>query len=663
MDGRKRVIIENVKPQINHGLYPLKRIVKDKVNVSADIFCDGHDSIRAELLYRHAKEKNWHINELTQKPNDSWSGYFLTDNPGEYIYTLQGWVDRASTWFYDIMKKIQVEVEIKSDIEEGIDIIQSIFTTYKSLEQRDTTYLKQVSVLFSSNQSLEEKTEPIINNKLFGVLLRYPLRNYITTFEPELKVIAERPKARFSTWYEFFPRSLIGEVKNHGTFKDCISRLEYIADMGFDIVYLPPIHPIGETKKKGKNNTPEAMTGDPGSPWAIGSKDGGHKAVHKKLGTLDDFKELVLKAKEYNIEIALDIALQCSPDHPYLKEHPKWFRHRSDGTIQYAENPPKKYEDIYPFDFESDDWEALWNELKSIFTFWIEQGVKIFRVDNPHTKSIRFWGWLITEVQKEHPDVIFLAEAFTRPKVMYQLAKQGFTQSYTYFTWRNTKRELITYFEELTHSDIIEYFRPNLWPNTPDILPEFLQVSGKPGFIIRSILAATLSASYGIYGPAFELMENIPNNYGSEEYLNSEKYEIKDWDIHAKNSLKPLLKRVNRIRHDNPALHNNRSLRFYETENENLLAYSKSTEDFSNIILVVVNLDPYHTHSGWIHFPVADFDVQEHESYQAHDLLGGSFYLWNGIVNFVELNPGVSPAHIFSIRRKVRTERDFDYFL
>ena len=663
MDGRQRVIIENVQPQINNGAFPVKRVVNEKVQVKADIFCDGHDSVRAELLFRHTSEKEWHIKELKQEPNDCWSGSFVAENPGEYLYTLRGWTDRASTWYHDMIKKIQAEVDITSDIDVGLDIIRRVLTTWKSIEPRDKNYLKNVAELFSSDDDMEDKKEPVTNGKLSGVLLKYPLRNYVTTYEPELKLVIERLKAGFSSWYEFFPRSLASEVKNHGTFKDCISHLEYIADMGFDVIYLPPVHPIGETKKKGKNNVPIAEEEDPGSPWAIGSKDGGHKSVHKQLGTLDDFRLLVSKAGEHDIEIALDIALQCSPDHPYLKEHPQWFRHRPDGTIQYAENPPKKYEDIYPFDFESEDWQAMWEELKSIFIFWIEQGVKIFRVDNPHTKSLRFWGWLINEIHRLHPDVIFLAEAFTRPKVMYQLAKQGFTQSYTYFTWRNTKTELISYFEELINTDVVEYFRPNLWPNTPDILPEFLQVSGRPGFVIRSILAATLSSSYGIYGPAFELMENTPDKIGSEEYLNSEKFEIKDWNFQTKKSLKPIIKTVNRIRRDNPALHSNRSLLFHETESEKLIAYSKATDDYSNIILVVVNLDPYHTHSGWIHFPIREFDMHETETFQVHDLLGGSYYLWSGSVNYVELNPGVSPAHIFRIRRKVRTEHDFDYFM
>ncbi len=663
MEGRNRAIIENVKPEIDHGFFPAKRVVNDDVIVEADIFCDGHDSVRAELLFRHTGEKDWHITEMKYKLNDRWAGSFVVEKQGIYLYTLRAWVDCAKTWYHDILKRIEAGVDFKSDMEAGVEIIENVLAAHHSMEPTDRKYLKDVAALFSSGKSDTVKSEPVVNSSFYNTLQKYPLRTFVTIYERELKVISERHKAGYSAWYELFPRSLAAEGKEYGTLKDCIGHLDYVADMGFDVLYLPPVHPIGESKRKGKNNSTVALKGEPGSPWAIGSKDGGHKSVNKQLGTLNDFRELVKKAQEHNIEIAIDIALQCSPDHPYIKEHPQWFRHRPDGTIQHAENPPKKYEDIYPFDFESEDWENLWMEIKSIFVFWIGQGVKIFRVDNPHTKSVRFWGWLISEVQNEHPDVLFLAEAFTRPKLMYQLAKQGFTQSYTYFTWRNTRWEITTYFEELVNTDVREYFRPNLWPNTPDILPEFLQVSGRTGFIIRAILAATLSSSYGIYGPAFELMENSPKSFGSEEYLDSEKFEIKKWDISSKHSLKPLLKLINKIRHENPALHNNHTLRFHETENEKIIAYSKYTNDHSNIVLMVVNLDPYNTHSGWVHFPFPEFRIDEHETFQVHDLLGGSYYLWSGQVNFVELNPGVSPAHIFRIRRKVRTEHDFDYFM
>lgn len=432
--------------------------------------------------------------------------------------------------------------------------------------------------------------------------------------------------------------------------------------MGFDVLYLPPIHPIGKTNRKGKNNSPVAQPGDVGSPWAIGSEEGGHKSVHPQLGTIEDFVSLVNKAKEYNIEIALDLAFQCSPDHPYVREHPEWFKWRPDGTVQYAENPPKKYEDVLPLNFETENWRELWEELKSIVVFWIEKGVRIFRVDNPHTKPFRFWKWLIEEIKRDYPDVIFLSEAFTRPKVMYHLAKAGFTQSYTYFTWRNTKREFIEYLTELTQTEVREYFRPNFWPNTPDILPEHLQFGGRPAFMMRLVLAATLSSNYGIYGPVFELCvsEALP---GKEEYLNSEKYEIRYWDWDQPGNLKDFIARVNRIRRENPALQTTWNLKFFEVDNEYILFYGKVNEDLSNIILVVVNLDPHHTQSGWVRVPISELGIEPNQPYLVHDLLSEDKYIWQGEYNYVELNPHVIPARIFRVRKRLRKETDFDYFM
>jgi starch synthase (maltosyl-transferring) len=439
--------------------------------------------------------------------------------------------------------------------------------------------------------------------------------------------------------------------------------LPRVAKMGFDVLYLPPIHPIGKSFRKGKNNQVECAPGEPGSPWAIGSSEGGHKSIHPELGTLEDFKNLVTRAKEFKIEIALDIAFQCSPDHPYIREHPEWFRHRPDGSIQYAENPPKKYQDIVPFDLECDDWKNLWQELKSIFEFWVEQGVSIFRVDNPHTKSFAFWEWCIDELKAKNPGLIFLAEAFTRPKPLYRLAKLGFTQSYNYFPWRNAKDELVAYFTELTQPPVSEFFRANLWANTPDVLPQFLQSDGRAGFAIRFILAATLGASYGIYGPAFELCENIPREPDAEEYLDSEKYEIKRWDLSAAQPLENLIARVNEIRRDNPALQSNHKLRFHRVDNDQIIAYTKSTADGSDTILTVVNLSPHYKHSGWLELPLADFQLDPKRTYQMHDLLSDARYLWKGEKNYVELNPEKTSAHIFRLRRHVRTEHDFDYFL
>jgi len=433
--------------------------------------------------------------------------------------------------------------------------------------------------------------------------------------------------------------------------------------MGFDVLYLPPIHPIGRINRKGRNNNPVSSDDDIGSPWAIGSAEGGHKSIHPQLGTIEDFRRLIQAAKDSGMEIALDIAFQCTPDHPYVKEHPEWFRWRPDGTVQYAENPPKRYEDIYPLNFESSNWRELWEELKGVILFWVGQGVRIFRVDNPHTKPFAFWEWIIKEVKSQYPDVIFLAEAFTRPKVMYRLAKLGFTQSYTYFAWRNAKWELEQYFKELTQSEVREFFRPSLWPNTPDILTEYLQTGGRPAFIIRLILAATLAANYGIYGPAFELCENRPLRQGSEEYLNSEKYEIRTWDIERPDSLKPLIARVNQIRRENPALARNDRLRFHTIHNTQIIAYSKTTEDLANMIVVVVNLDPHYTQSGWLELPLDYFGLDPQQTFQAHDLLTDERYLWQGPRNYIELNPHIMPAHILRIRRHVRSERDFDYFM
>lgn len=664
MRGKERVIIENITPQIDCGLYPAKRIKGDTLHVEADIISDGHEVIMAELLYRKSGEENASSARMTHVINDRWEGGFLLTEKGEYLYRVQAWIDHFQTWHRDILKRIEAGTDYGVDLLIGAGLIEEVLGPDNSIPPADREFLKtELNRLNSSSRKPEEKTESILNGGLLSVMMNYPNRKHTSIYPHELRVIVEREKAGFSSWYEFFPRSSKKGSLQHANFQDAIDFIPYVSMMGFDVIYLPPIHPIGITKRKGPNNSPQSGINDPGSPWAIGSKEGGHKSINPALGNMQGFNAFVRAANEAGIDIALDIAFQCSPDHPYVKKHPEWFRKRPDGSVQFAENPPKKYEDIYPFDFETDDWESLWRELKSIFDFWIEQGISIFRVDNPHTKSIPFWGWVISEIRKENPDTIFLAEAFTRPKLMYQLAKQGFTQSYTYFTWRNTKYELTEYMRKLVNTEINDFFRPNLWPNTPDILPEFLQVSGKPGFIIRLALAATLSSNYGIYGPAFELLENEPVKPGSEEYNHSEKYEIRNWDIDYKGSIMKIVRQINQIRKDNPALHNNHSLRFHEVDNDQLIAYSKHSDDLSNIVLVVVNLDPHHRHTGMVHLSPELFDIRENSSYQAQDLLGGSFYLWHGSDNYVELDPGIMPAHIFRLRRKVRTERDFDYFM
>jgi starch synthase (maltosyl-transferring) len=491
---------------------------------------------------------------------------------------------------------------------------------------------------------------------------RWDERPGAVQFERVLQVVVERERARFGSWYEMFPRSAGHDATRSATFREAAERLPEIAAMGFDVLYLPPIHPIGTTHRKGPNNTLQANPGDPGSPWAIGSEAGGHMEIEPGLGTLEDFDRFLAAAEKVGLEIALDVAFQCSPDHPYVREHPEWFRHRPDGSIKYAENPPKKYQDIYPFDFECEAWESLWQELRDVVLFWAQRGVRIFRVDNPHTKTLGFWEWLIESVRTRFPDAVFLSEAFTRPKVMRHLAKRGFSQSYTYFTWRNTKQELTEYLTELTQTKVREYLRPNLFANTPDILHEYLQFGGRAAFQIRLVLAATLGASYGIYGPPFELCVGDAVS-GTEEYQDSEKYQIRVWDRERPGNIQSFIRRVNQIRRDNPALQEDWSLRFHPVENEQLLFFSKCTPDRSNVVLVVVNLDPHHTQSGWVHLPLAALGLPEHESYQAHDLLSDGRFLWHGPSNFVSLEPHSSPAHIFRMRRKVKTERDFDYYL
>jgi starch synthase (maltosyl-transferring) len=659
--GQTRVIIEGLKPEIDGGRFPIKRVIGETIVVEADIFADGHDAISALLLYRKENDPEWAETPMEPLINDHWHGSFVVAELGCYRYTVLAWVDQFKSWRRGLTKKFQAGQEVLVELLVGGQLITEASQRAPKSERRKMG--EWASMLQSTQATEQAKIQLALSEEVLESMDKYPDKRFATTYSTKLVVVVDREKARFSTWYEMFPRSCAHGSGRHGTFKDCAVRLPYIAAMGFNVLYFPPIHPIGQAHRKGKNNNPVAKPDDPGTPWAIGSKEGGHKSVHSQLGTLKDFQSFVARAREYDIEIALDIAFQCSPDHPYLKEHPEWFRWRPDNTVQYAENPPKKYEDIYPFEFETRNWQELWEELKSIVLFWIEQGIHIFRVDNPHTKPFRFWEWLIADIKKSYPDVILLSEAFTRPKVMYQLAKLGFTQSYTYFAWRNTKLELTQYFTELTQTEAREYFHPNLWPNTPDILTEYLQFGGRTAFMARLVLAATLGASYGIYGPAFELCENRPREPGSEEYLDSEKYEIKNWDIARPDSLKDFIARVNRIRRENPALHSNWSLRFHEVGNEQLICYSKRTDDLSNVVLVVVNLDPHHTQSGWVEFPLEELGIDPQKPYQMHDLLSDARYLWQGSRNYVELNTQIVPAHVFRMRRRVRTERDFDYYM
>lgn len=595
--------------------------------------------------------------------NDRWRGEFTVTSLGEYVYTIEGWVDHFGTWRRDLAARVRAGQDVETDLAIGARLIEEAAAR---AAEPDASRLRAAAAQLRAGTPRDSRLLVAADDDLFAVVGRYADRDLATRYDRELRVTVDPIKARFSAWYEVFPRSCAMEPGRHGTLRDCERRLPAIAAMGFDVLYLPPIHPIGTTFRKGRNNAESAQAGDVGSPWAIGAQAGGHTAVHPDLGTMADLRGLVAAARALQIDIALDLAFQCSPDHPYVREHPEWFRKRPDGRIQYAENPPKKYQDIYPLDFESTAWRELWDELRRVIEFWIAHGIRMFRVDNPHTKAFPFWEWVIGAVRQQQPDVIFLAEAFTRPKVMRRLAKLGFSQSYTYFAWRYTKAELSAYFQELTSTDVREYFRSSLWPNTPDILPEHLQIGGRPGFMIRVVLAATLGASFGIYGPAFELTESTPREPGSEEYLDSEKYEIRQWDLDAAWSLRDFLARLNRIRRENSALQSDWSLRFHETDNPSVICYSKTAEagpDPGNVIVTVVNLDPFHAQSSWIQLDLAALGLDAREAFQVHDLLGGSRQLWQGPSNYVALSPDTLPAQMFRVRRRLRTERDFDYYL
>ena len=669
-------MIESVLPQVDAGRFPIKRVVGESVTVEADVFGDGHDAVTAVLRYRFVESRpdgesgqagdprqdadRWQEVPMVPLVNDRWRGRFTVDHIGTWQYTVVAWVDRFLTWHHDLQKRVAAKQVTAVDLAIGAELVDS---AAQRAAGDDRQRLVQWAQRLRDAATVQHPQQIASDPELPSLMQQYASRDFAATYPRTLSVTVDRQRARFSAWYELFPRSASDRPGHHGTLKDVAARLPYVASMGFDVLYLPPIHPVGQAFRKGKNNSTEAAPDDVGSPWGIGGVEGGHKAIHPQLGTLDDFRQLVSAARNYGIEIALDIAFQCSPDHPYVKEHPEWFRKRPDGTIQYAENPPKKYQDIYPFDFETEDWRALWRELKSVFDFWIGEGVKIFRVDNPHTKPFPFWEWCIGEIRRQHPEVLFLSEAFTRPKIMYRLAKLGFTQSYTYFAWRNTKQELTEYMTELTRTDAREFFRPNFWPNTPDILPEYLQLGGRAAFMARLVLAATLSSNYGIYGPPFEHCWSAPRDPGSEEYLHSEKYQIHYHDLDRPDSLKDFIARVNRIRIEHAALHTNGNLQFHYVDNEELICFSKSSGNRAQVILVVVNLDPRHKQSGFVELPLEQLGVDPTHPYEVHDLLSDSRFLWHGPRNYVELTPAITPAHIFEVRGRIRTEREFETYL
>jgi starch synthase (maltosyl-transferring) len=647
VDGRKRVVIERVSPEIDCGRFPIKRVVGERVIVEADVFADGHDQIACQILYWQDEKK---LKTTPMKPlgNDRWRSEFSVAELGRYYYTVEGWIDRFETWRVALVKRVAASQDVRVELLLGTDLIAEAAAQAMG---EDAEFLRQWAIRLREAKDKPEGAAIALEEGLLELIRRYPVKHFASRYGKQLMAMVDREEARFSTWYEVFPRSCAREAGRHGTFRDCELWLPHIASMGFDVVYLPPIHPIGREFRKGKNNSPNSQPTDPGSPWAIGSAEGGHKSIHPNLGTLADFKHFVSAAEKQGLEVAIDIAFQCAPDHPYVREHPEWFRKRPDGTIQYAENPPKQYQDIYPLDFESAEWRALWEELKSVFDYWIDQGVQIFRVDNPHTKPFPFWEWVIGEIKERHPEVLFLAEAFTKPAVMQRLSKLGFSQSYTYFTWRNTKQEITEYFSELAETELREYFRTSLWPNTPDILPGFLQVGKRPAFMVRLLLAATLGASYGIYGPAFELCENTPLQPGSEEYLNSEKYELKHRDLLSAGSLRDFIARINQIRKEHSALQGNRSLRFHETDNPELICYSKTSDDLSDVIVVIVNLDCVRAQTGWVDLDLSSLGLDADQTFQVHDLLGQGEYLWHGSWNYVALTPESLPAHILHVRR------------
>jgi starch synthase (maltosyl-transferring) len=641
------VVIENLQPLIEGGRYPIKRIVGEDLAVEADIFKDGHDVVAAVLKWRVLGERAWRETPMIFVDNDRWRGVCTLYDEAVHEYTVEAWTDTFRSWQSEFAKKFEGGVsDLRSEALEGAALVKAAARHART--RPDAVRLGEFSEQISTAAN-SEIYAIVKSGELEVLMATYPDRSAAAQYVPAPRVVVDRQAALFGAWYEFFPRSAEGRGDRGSTFRDCLPRVDDARAMGFDVIYFPPIHPIGHTNRKGRNNSITCEPGDPGVPWAIGSEAGGHKAVEPSLGTLADFDWLQKKVRKRGMEIALDFAINCSPDHPYVKEHPDWFYKRPDGTIKYAENPPKKYEDIYPLNFRCENWRELWAEMKSIVLFWAEHGVQIFRVDNPHTKPVAFWEYLITGVRVKYPDTIFLSEAFTRPKMMKALAKAGFNQSYTYFTWRNTKRELIEYFTELTQTEMSEYFRPNLWPNTPDILAPVLQEGGRPAFMTRVLLAATLSPLYGIYS-GYELCENkaLP---GREEYLDSEKYQFKERDWNVPGNIKDWIARINKIRRDNRALQMYTNLRFYHADNDAILFYGKMTPGLDNIILVVVNLDPHRKQNSFVDVPIDKFGQMESDEYHVYDLLSDARYTWRGRQNYVELDPRIQPAHIFLVRR------------
>jgi starch synthase (maltosyl-transferring) len=667
-----RPVIESVRPQVDGGRRPAKAAVGDTVAVEADVIADGHDVLTCVVRYRHDDDPQWSSVSMEPLGNDRWRAGFSIRSMGQYRFIVEATVDRFMTWRRDLRARVDAGQDIAVELLVGAELVDAAAQRAKASDHRVLSRVAahlwsavgglagEVSDEVTAWSGASTLGELIFSDDLAHLMSRCcdPDHSMASDVFP---VVADREKARFSTWYEMFPRSASSDALRHGTFTDVRAKLPYVAHMGFDVLYLPPIHPIGRTGRKGRDGATKAGEGDPGSPWAIGATEGGHTAVHPELGTLEEFRDLVTAAAARGIEVAIDMAFQASPDHPWVMEHPEWFRHLPDGSIRYAENPPKRYEDIYPLDFDTSDWQALWTELLEVVRFWVVQGVRVFRVDNPHTKPFAFWEWMIRLIKAENPEVIFLSESFTRPRVMEQLAKVGFTQSYTYFTWRTTKWELETYLDELTNTDVADYFRPNFWPNTPDILSETLQTGGRATFLSRLVLAATLSSNYGIYGPAFELQEHTPRSPGSEEYAHSEKYEIRSWDLARPDSLSEFIARVNKIRRDHRALQFNDALQFHYIDNEQIIAYSKvravpmaerpAGAPARDVIVTIVSLDHLGVQSGWVELDLESLGVDPGRPYVMRDLLTGAQYQWEGRHNFVMLDPAGLAAHLFSLEQ------------
>jgi starch synthase (maltosyl-transferring) len=653
------ILIERVEPGVNDGRYPCKRVVGDRLEVSADIFKEGHDLLGAVILFRARDDSLWSERPMCPAGNDRWTGQFPLERNTRYTFTIEAWTDAFGSWVEEMERRLAAgQTDLMSELLEGRELVRQ---AEAHAPADDATALRFILERFDAATGQQTRLDLLLDTALRRTITRVQDRKDRARYDRELEVVVDRVRAHWGAWYELFPRSQGRDPDRHGTFADCVQRLPDIQELGFDVVYLPPIHPIGRTHRKGSNNSLVAGPSEPGSPWAIGGPEGGHTAIHPELGTLDDFRRFLEAAQSLGIEIAIDLAIQCSPDHPWVREHPEWFYRRPDGTLKYAENPPKKYEDIYPLNFSCEAWESLWDQILHVVLFWVDQGVRIFRVDNPHTKPLDFWEWLIREVQEVHPDVIFLSEAFTRPKVMKALAKAGFSQSYTYFTWRNSKEELTQYFEELTGTEMADYFRGNLFCNTPDILPEILQRGGPPAFKMRAALAATLSPLWGIYS-GFELCEATPVR-GTEEYLDSEKYQIRVRDWNRAGHIKDYLAQLNRIRRENPALQASGNLRFHQADSPHVLFYGRMTERPDDLVLVAVNLDPYAVHEVTLHLPLGELGLAADDTYEIHDLLTDARALGQGRRQTVTLDPQVSPARIYKIERWRRREHDFQYFV